>query len=368
MANQIFVFDPTVKDTQSKVRGIGRYTQTLKESLGEATFIGKIEKLPKDSIFINPFFNMIQWPMPFGRVTRRQVAVIHDLIPLKYPNNFPVGLKGKIFRMLNGFVLKNYDIIVTDSIESKKSIIQLLKIPESRIKIIYPTVPRVFIPHLDPNATSHEPFHKSDGHSVADFSGMSTNALIEHQELKNLENFIIYVGDATSNKNLLNFMQAVQIANLTCVCVGKVFKPENNQKINHPWQKMLNIFLKSITNDRRFILPGFISDTELLALYKKAKLNVLVSFDEGFGLSYIEAGYAGTPSVLSDIPIFREVAKDSAVFVNPQDPKNIAQKMAELYYDSMTNETMRIKAFNRAQDFNPQLFRNQWIELIQKLT
>jgi len=244
-----------------------------------------------------------------------------------------------------------------------------LKIPESHIKVIYPTVSHIFLPHLDQTRIGHEPFHKFEGHSVPDFSGMSTNALIEHPEVKNLENYIIYVGDATWNKNLSNFMQAVKMANLTCVCVGKVFKSEQNQisKKPHPWQKMLYVFLKQIANDRRFIIPGFISDTELFALYKKAKLNILVSFDEGFGLSYIEAGFAGTPSILSDTPIFHEIAKDAAVFVNPKDPKNIAQKIAELYYDNMTNETMRIRAFSRSQDFNPTLFRNQWIELVQKL-
>ena len=370
MASRIVVYDPTVKDEQSKVRGVGRYLQTMYENLPEFSFISDFAKIPKDSVFINPFFSMIQWPLSFHKVAHRQIAVIHDLIPLKYPQHFPIGLKGKFFRILNGFLLKNYDLVVTDSIESKKSIMRYLKIPENHIKVIYPTVPHLFLPHLDQNARDHEPFHKSEGHSVADFSGMSTNTLIEHQDLKNLENYIIYVGDATWNKNLLNFMQAVKMANLTCVCVGKVFKSNENQiqKKPHPWQKMLYTFLNQITNDRRFIIPGYISDTELLALYKKAKVNMLVSYDEGFGLSYIEAAYAGTPSILSDTPIFREVAKDAAVFVNPQDPKNIAQKIAELYYDNMTNETMRIRAFSRAQDFNPSLFRNQWIEVIKKLT
>ena len=368
MSSRIVVYDPTIKDEQSKVRGVGRYLQIMYENLPEFSFVSEVGKIPKDSIFINPFFSIIQWPLSFRKVATKQIAVIHDLIPLKYPQHFPIGLKGKFFRLLNGFLLKNYDLIVTDSFESKKSIIMYLKIPENHIKVIYPTVPHLFLPHLDQNATGHTPFHKFEGHSVADFSGMSTNALIEHTDLKNLENYIIYVGDATWNKNLLNFMHAVKMTNLTCVCVGKVFKENQMQNNPHPWQKMLYMFLKQIANDRRFIIPGYISDTELLALYKKAKVNVLVSFDEGFGLSYIEAGLAGTPSVLSDIPIFREIAKDGAVFANPQDPKNIAQKIAELYYDNKTNETMRIKAFTRAQDFNPSLFRNQWIELVQKLT
>jgi glycosyltransferase involved in cell wall biosynthesis len=95
-------------------------------------------------------------------------------------------------------------------------------------------------------------------------------------------------------------------------------------------------------------------------------LNILPSYDEGFGLSYIESGYVGTPSVLSNTPIFHEIAGQAALFANPSDPKDIAQKISELYYDNMKRQKLKIEAFTRAQDFSPERFKKRWQEVLKK--
>lgn len=375
MANtSIYVYDSTATDEQSKVRGVGRYMQTMHEYLSpEFTFTKDLKKIPYDSVFINPFFDPIKPPLKFlKRVARKQIAVIHDLIPLKYPQAFPIGIKGKIFKLLNNWNLPTYDLIVTDSVESKKSIMHLLKIPEAKIKVLYATVPKLFLPHMDSSAESpahHHPFHKQADHSIAEFTKLPTSALMP-DTLKNLKDYVIYVGDATWNKNLINVARAVQIANLTCVCVGKIFSQAGENGVTykpHPWLAPLYGFFKQVENDKRFIFPGFIPDTTLLELYKNARVNILVSYDEGFGLSFIEAGYVSTPSLLADVPIFHEIARTSAVFANPNDPKNIGQYLNQLFYDNTLREKMSIDAFERAQDFNPDLFRNNWLTITQNI-
>ena len=100
-------------------------------------------------------------------------------------------------------------------------------------------------------------------------------------------------------------------------------------------------------------------------LYKRAQVNVLVSYDEGFGLSYIEAGCMSTPSVLADIPVFHEIAKDAADFAPPNNPKEIAQKISTLFYDKIQQEKMRIKAFDRASEFHPRRFQSAWVEVLK---
>jgi len=76
--------------------------------------------------------------------------------------------------------LKNYDLIITDSIESKKDILRFYKLPEAKVKVIYPTVSRLFVPHLDTSKESvahHHPFHTDQEHSIPEFTEFSLNKL-----------------------------------------------------------------------------------------------------------------------------------------------------------------------------------------------
>ena len=367
------IFDPTIQDQQSKVRGIGRYVQTLQEADLNCTFVNDIKNIPKNGIFINPFFNIYQKPLKIGRIASKQIAIIHDLIPLKYERAFPVGLKGHWYKFLNKWSLKNYDLIVTDSIVSKQDIIKYLKIPEKRISIIYPTVPKLFLPHLDTHEESiehHHPFHKEQDTSVAEFSTIPLEKLTQSTILTSKKDYVIYVGDATWNKNLPLLAQAIMMANVPCVCVGKVFSQAGSTTVStqkHPWQRSLNAFLQMVKGNPLFIFPGYVSDLDLKLLYKKARANILLSIDEGFGYSFIESGYTGTPSILSDTPIFHETAKNAASFADIHKPHDVAQKISELFYDNMKREKMSIEAFDRAQEYTPEKFKQRWTEVIQSL-
>jgi len=125
---KVVVFDPTVNDPQSKVRGVGRYLQILRENFPYWIFTNSIDNwsLKIDhSVFINPFFNLLSPPLFIKRRFKKQIAVIHDLIPLKYPKHFPIGLKGSLNVFLKKIALTGYDVIVTDSKQSKKNIITI---------------------------------------------------------------------------------------------------------------------------------------------------------------------------------------------------------------------------------------------------
>lgn len=61
------------------------------------------------------------------------------------------------------------------------------------------------------------------------------------------------------------------------------------------------------------VLP-FLSAEVLAAVYRRAAIMVLPSESEGFGLPVIEAQACGTPVVLSDIPVLREIGGPAAAF------------------------------------------------------
>jgi glycosyltransferase involved in cell wall biosynthesis len=64
---------------------------------------------------------------------------------------------------------------------------------------------------------------------------------------------------------------------------------------------------------------GDLSDREIDALLKGAAALLFPSFTEGLGLPLMEAGLAGTPAVVSDLPALREVAPPGTTFLHPLD-------------------------------------------------
>jgi len=58
-----------------------------------------------------------------------------------------------------------------------------------------------------------------------------------------------------------------------------------------------------------------ISTEELVKLYNRASVLIRLSDYEGFGYPPLEALFCGTPAVVSDIAVFRELLGDSAVYV-----------------------------------------------------
>lgn len=337
MKQKVFVYDPTASDKLSSVRGIGRYLQILKENFeGEFEFVSDLSSIihHQESIFVNPFLNFLQPPLTLRRIAKKQIAVIHDLIPLKYPSHYPAGIKGSIYILLNKLTLRNYDLIITDSEASKLDIINILGIQENKIKVIYPCLP-------------------------INFLNQKSNVKDQNDKLKN-KNYAIYVGDATWNKNLVNLAKAIKIADIPIIFVGKVFK---NTSISHPWHKELNEFMQLVKDDKRFVFPGFVADRELIKFYKQALLNILPSRDEGFGFSFVESAQIGCPSLLSDIPVLREISDGKAIFFDQNNPEDIAEKIKMIYSKDLRNR-ISADAKKRSEFFSPEKFKIEFLAII----
>lgn len=96
---------------------------------------------------------------------------------------------------------------------------------------------------------------------------------------------------------------------------------------------------------------GGASDEEYQLALGRASALVSASLDEGFGIPLVEAMAVGTPIVVSDIPIFREIGADAAAFFDPRDPASFAAAVRGLEDES---EWMRRSELSkrRADDFS----------------
>ncbi len=333
MRAPVYIYDPTITDSASKVRGIGRYLQILKEnSPAEWVFTNKLDGIPAHAVLIQPFYTFYQPPLITKQITDRQIAVIHDVIPLKYPKHYPIGMRAFFYSLLQKYNLRLFDEIITDSETSKKDISTYLKVKPEKISVLYPTLAHCFW----------------------------ENPVIKTQS----SDYCLYVGDGTWNKNLSTLAKAIKQTNITCVFVGKIFADKNPDNYMHPWQEDLRVFFTETKNDKRFIFKGFVSDAELLQLYIQAKLNILLSHDEGFGFSYVEAGSQGCPSLLADKPIFHEIAGTNAQFVDGENPDLIAKALSALMNDVDKLGILSSGALEQAKKYNVETFKEQLVKVV----
>ena len=139
--------------------------------------------------------------------------------------------------------------------------------------------------------------------------------------------FFLVVGSIEPRKNHKTILDAFEIlwrddcpANL--VIVG-----------SHGW--MSEDFLARVMSHpmraKRLFLLRRATDTQLTLLYKDTLGLVIASVAEGFGLPIVEAFQHGTRVICSDIPVFREVAGDSATYFEATNPAALSAALLKIY-------------------------------------
>jgi glycosyltransferase involved in cell wall biosynthesis len=100
------------------------------------------------------------------------------------------------------------------------------------------------------------------------------------------------------------------------------------------------------------IRTGKVPFRELPIWYQNARLFAFPSLYEGFGLPVLEAFAAGTPALLGNLSSLPEVGGDAALYVNPTDESDIAEKLCLLWEDDSLRDDLRRKGLERVQLFS----------------
>ena len=100
-----------------------------------------------------------------------------------------------------------------------------------------------------------------------------------------------------------------------------------------------NEYLQSVENFAsgknldQFKFLNYVDDTLLAGLYAKAIANIYLSLYEGFGFPPLEAASVGSLSIVSDIPVMREIYADSVKYVNPLNINDIAAGIKDIIHN-----------------------------------
>jgi glycosyltransferase involved in cell wall biosynthesis len=99
-------------------------------------------------------------------------------------------------------------------------------------------------------------------------------------------------------------------------------------------------------------LLGYVSREEKRVLLESARVFVFPSFAEGFGLPIIEALAFGIPTIISDIPVFHEVAARAALFFDPKKPAAFEKVLIRLVSDGALQQRLAKAGKKRALFFD----------------
>ena len=99
-------------------------------------------------------------------------------------------------------------------------------------------------------------------------------------------------------------------------------------------------------------MTGYVSDEELVWLYRHCYANLYPSLFEGFGLPLLEGMQFGAASIASNSSSLPEVAGNGAVLLHPHEESAWVTAMLELSSDASMRESLRERARLRAASFD----------------
>lgn len=162
--------------------------------------------------------------------------------------------------------------------------------------------------------------------------------------------YIFYVGNAHPHKNVEGLIKAFLKLRKSYQYLQLVLSGNDH----YFWQR-----IKKEYNHKDIIYTGFVSDEELVSLYKKAKVFVMPSFEEGFGIPLLEAFVCGTPVVSSNVASLPEISRDAAIYFNPKDTDDMVDKISKVLNSEKLRKDLIKKGQKRVKEFS-------WQELAKK--
>lgn len=83
-------------------------------------------------------------------------------------------------------------------------------------------------------------------------------------------------------------------------------------------------------NKNRFIFKSYVSDEELVSLYKNAYAFLYPSLNEGFGYPPLEAMRFGVPVLTSPFSSIYEICGDASLYFNPYSVSELKNRILQM--------------------------------------
>ena len=245
---------------------------------------------------------------------RRNAVLIHDLAPLVEPRWYGKAY-GAWHRTMLRATARRAPLAIVPSEFVRGQLTELLGMPPERIVAVPMGVAPAFAAVLDPM-----PLRRRLG--------------LDRRP------YVLAVGTASARKNLGlldRIAPALADAGLDTAIAG-----------GGRGYMRANPSQGEATSARRL---GYVSETDLPALYAGAAAFALPSLYEGFGLPCLEAMAAGTPVVTTARGALSETCADAALYADPGDPSAFAAACIEAATDPATRDRLTAAGRERSAAF-----------------
>ncbi|MEM1443766.1 MAG: glycosyltransferase family 1 protein [Verrucomicrobiota bacterium] len=116
-------------------------------------------------------------------------------------------------------------------------------------------------------------------------------------------------------------------------------------------------------------MTGFLEREDLLSLVRDSTAIVFPCLFGPENLPPLEAGALGVPTIIADVPGFREQLGDSAFFIeDPMDPSEWASAVTQLINEPDTREHLAAQARERAEDYTVDHFVRELDEHLERFS
>ena len=284
---------------------------SLKEQIQFASFLN----FYKLDLMHFPYFSV-----PF-LYRKKFIVTVHDLIINKFNTGkastlpYPLYLTKRFgYKFILSNALRNSQKIIVPSIAIKNDLVlNYKKIPQQKIEVTY--------------------------EGAFEENNYINKKLIDGDYLLRVGNFYPH----KNVKTLLRAFKNLNNKNLKLVLVGK----------KDFFYNQILFTVQNLNIENKVIFLENPNDENLFALYKNAKATIVPSFMEGFSLTAVEAMSIGSPLIVSDIKVHREICKTEAFYFNPEDELDLQTKIKKVLVLSQNqrealieNEIKRSKVFS----------------------
>ncbi|MBI2196525.1 glycosyltransferase family 4 protein [Candidatus Daviesbacteria bacterium] len=169
--------------------------------------------------------------------------------------------------------------------------------------------------------------------------------------------YLFYVGNAHPHKNVEGLIGAFKELRQKYKSLSLVLSGYDH----YFWQRV-----KKENPYEGIIYTGFVTDEEMVALYKEAETFVMPSFEEGFGIPVLEAMACTCPVVASSAGSLPEVGEEAALYFDPAKPDDMAEKISLVLGSEKLRQKLIEKGLKRYKQFSWRKLAEKTLEVYQK--